>query len=42
MNDFLAGKLERYLKSEEIPENNDEPVKVIVGKQFRQLVLESE
>lgn len=28
VNDFLDGKLKPYLKSEPIPESNDEPVKV--------------
>lgn len=32
VTDFLSGKVNRYMKSEEIPEHNDEPVKVIVGK----------
>jgi len=32
VNSYLGGTLERFLKSEEVPESNDEPVKVIVGK----------
>ena len=29
------------MKSDEIPENNDEPVKVVVRKSFNQMVLDS-
>lgn len=29
LEDYFAGVLEKYLKSEPIPENNDGPVKVI-------------
>jgi len=39
IDDWKAGKLEKYMKSEEIPEKNDEPVKVIVGKTFHDLVI---
>jgi len=39
--DFLDGKVEKYLKSEPIPEMNDEPVRVIVGKSFQEEVLDS-
>ncbi|EGR30442.1 prolyl 4- beta subunit precursor, putative [Ichthyophthirius multifiliis] len=38
---YLAGKADRYLKSEDPPATNDEPVKVIVGKTFQELVLDS-
>jgi len=41
IDSFLDGKLEKFLKSEEIPEKNDEPVKVIVGKTFNSIVMES-
>ncbi|PVD19713.1 hypothetical protein C0Q70_20204 [Pomacea canaliculata] len=34
----LDGKLEPYLKSEPIPESNDEPVKVVVAKNFDEIV----
>lgn len=34
VNDVSEGKLSAFLKSESIPESNDEPVKVIVGKTF--------
>lgn len=32
VGDYDAGKLKLFLKSDEIPASNDEPVKVIVGK----------
>jgi protein disulfide-isomerase A1 len=35
------GKIEAYVKSDEIPEKNDEPVKVVVRKSFNQMVLDS-
>lgn len=37
-----AGEVEQFLKSAPIPESNDEPVKIGVGKNFKQLVLDSE
>lgn len=40
IEDFKSGKLAPFLKSEAIPESNDEPVKVIVGKQFNQIVMD--
>jgi protein disulfide isomerase len=39
VNDYLNGKLKTFLKSEEIPATNDEPVKVIVGKNFDAIVM---
>ena len=30
VRDFLAGKVEEYVKSEPVPESNDEPVKVLL------------
>ena len=36
--DLVAGSLEQYLKSEPIPASNDEPVKVIVAKNFNDIV----
>lgn len=39
LEDVVAGKIEPTLKSEEIPATNDAPVKVVVGKQFEELVL---
>ncbi|XP_053206812.1 protein disulfide-isomerase A3-like [Panonychus citri] len=41
VKDFVAGKLEPHLKSEEIPEDNNGPVKVAVGKNFDELVTNS-
>jgi len=38
VNDFLDGKVEPYLKSEPVPEDNDGPVKVVVGKNFEEIV----
>jgi protein disulfide isomerase family A protein 3 len=38
VDDVLAGKLQAYLKSEAVPENNNEPVKVVVAKNFKQIV----
>jgi protein disulfide-isomerase A1 len=40
INDFKAGKLEKYYKSEKAPENNDGPVKVVVGENFKEIVLD--
>jgi protein disulfide-isomerase A1 len=37
-----AGSLSEYHKSEPVPESNDEPVKVIVGNSFEDLVLKSD
>jgi len=37
-----SGDLEQYHKSEPIPENNSEPVKVIVGNSFEDMVLKSD
>ena len=40
IDDVLAGKIAPSLKSEPIPEKNDEAVKVIVGKQFSDIVMD--
>ncbi|XP_072038113.1 protein disulfide-isomerase A3-like isoform X2 [Amphiura filiformis] len=37
---FLAGDVEPYLKSDPIPESNDDPVKVVVGKNFNDIVMD--
>lgn len=37
---FVENKLDPYFKSEDIPETNDEPVKVVVGKSFEDIVLD--
>jgi len=39
---FLTGEIEPSFKSEEIPEKNDEPVKIVVGLQFDEIVLDKE
>ena len=39
LRDVTDGKVERSLKSDPIPETNDEAVKVVVGKTFEQMVL---
>ncbi|EAR83184.2 protein disulfide-isomerase, putative (macronuclear) [Tetrahymena thermophila SB210] len=41
VSDYLSGKLQTYLKSEDIPATNDEPVKVLVGNSFDDLVINS-
>ncbi|BFZ02019.1 hypothetical protein BsWGS_05058 [Bradybaena similaris] len=38
VRDFVAGKLEPHIKSEPVPEPNDEPVKVVVAKNFDEIV----
>lgn len=38
--DFAEGKLEPSIKSEPIPETNDEPVTVVVAKSYEQIVLD--
>jgi len=42
IDNWKAGKLEKYFKSEEIPEKNDDAVKVIVGKTFKELVIDND
>jgi protein disulfide-isomerase A1 len=37
--DFKAGKIEKTVKSEAIPETNDGPVKVVVAKQFNEILF---
>lgn len=39
--DLIDGKLEPFIKSEPVPEKNDGPVKVAVGKNFKELVTDS-
>jgi len=39
IEDVLAGNVEPTLKSEPIPESNSDPVKVVVGKTFEDIVL---
>lgn len=42
VNDLDEGALEPYVKSEPIPEPNDGPVIVAVGKNFEDVVTKSE
>lgn len=42
ISDWQNKKLEKFLKSEDIPASNDAPVKVVVGKNFNQIVRDSE
>lgn len=37
---FLGGKLKQFYKSEPVPETNDGDVKVVVGKNFDEIVLD--
>jgi protein disulfide-isomerase A1 len=39
VNKFNKGSLEKYYKTEEIPEKNDGPVKVLVGKNWQDEVI---
>ncbi|KAK7272140.1 hypothetical protein RJT34_28562 [Clitoria ternatea] len=38
--DFLEDKLKRFFKSDPIPESNDGDVKIVVGKNFEEIVLD--
>jgi len=42
LDDFVAKKLEKYVKSEKLPSDNSGPVKVVVGKNFEQIVEDPE
>ena len=42
IDDFKAGALRPYFKSDPIPESNSEPVKVIVGNNFEDLIINSD
>ena len=42
VEDVIAGKIEASVKSEPIPENNDGPVKVIVAKNYDEIVNEAD
>ncbi|XP_024986508.1 protein disulfide-isomerase-like [Cynara cardunculus var. scolymus] len=41
LKSYVDGKLKPSIKSEAIPETNDEPVKVVVAKSLRDMVLDS-
>jgi len=38
LDDVKAGKIEEFFKSEDIPASNDEPVKILVAKEFEKIV----
>ena len=42
IQDFKAGAIEPFLKSQEIPADNSAPLKTLVGKNFNDLVMNSE
>jgi protein disulfide-isomerase A1 len=42
VNDFKSGSLQPFLKSQDIPADNSEPVKVVVGKNFKQVVIDND
>ncbi|KAM4631433.1 protein disulfide-isomerase A3-like [Polymixia lowei] len=42
LEDYFAGRLKRYIKSEPIPEKNNAPVKVVVAESFEDLVNDPE
>ena len=42
VEDYFDGKIKSYLKSEMKPIDNDEPVKVVVGRTFDEMVLEND
>jgi len=39
--DLLVNKIEIHAQSEDVPESNDGPVKIVVGKNFNEIVKES-
>ncbi|KAJ3396352.1 protein disulfide-isomerase precursor [Chytriomyces hyalinus] len=41
VDEFASGELKPDLKSEDIPASNDAPVKVVVGKNFNDIVLDT-
>lgn len=42
INDFKAGTLQPFLKSQDIPADNSEPVKTVVGKNFKEIVTDND
>ncbi|KAJ0692031.1 putative protein disulfide-isomerase [Helianthus annuus] len=42
LNEYKDGKLKRYLKSQPIPETNNEPLKVVVADSLQDMVLNSQ
>jgi protein disulfide-isomerase A1 len=41
LNDYKAGKIAKFIKSEAVPEDNSGPVKVLVATNFEELVFNS-
>lgn len=39
-DDFTNGKLKSFLKSDPVPKENDKPVKIVVGKNFNEIVMD--
>ncbi|XP_058260746.1 protein disulfide isomerase family A, member 8 [Hemibagrus wyckioides] len=42
LEDYFAGRLKRYVKSQPVPANNDGPVKVVVADTFEEIVNDPE
>jgi len=42
VDDWHTGRLKPFFKSEPIPETNDEPVKILVGKNFHDIVINND
>lgn len=42
IKDFKSGSLQPFLKSQDIPADNNEPVKTLVGKNFNDIVLNND
>ncbi|XP_055330013.1 protein disulfide-isomerase A3-like [Paramacrobiotus metropolitanus] len=42
VSDYLANKLEPYMKSEPVPEDNTKGVRVVVGKNFEEIVNDAD
>jgi protein disulfide-isomerase A1 len=40
VNDFVSGNLRPHLKSADVPESNDGPVKTVVGSQYHEIVMD--
>lgn len=42
INDFKTGSLQPFLKSEDLPADNSQPVKIVVGKNFKEIVIDND
>ena len=42
IKDFKSGSLQAFLKSEDLPADNTAPVKIVVGKNFNQVVIDND